>query len=280
MKIGFYTQGIQTEGMDFGCLTQGFSGEASGKRIFARDLAAESFFGSYDDALAFAGELKDRAKAAIVFTDGAGNENRFVRELSSLISGPVVGGGAARTFGGTGDGFLVPRGETAVCVLTGEGLKCRAEKVNLHTNIVEECELELSGKRIVKKINGTDAALYLRTKKEQLGFQPGDFERVTLSTFEHVNAHLSEADGVIHSGRDLEEHMLLRSVVPGEYQSVFERFYQETDDAIVFGCAGLKSILEHPFPSSCAGAFLFGEICALENGSDFGNLMLSRLVIS
>ena len=280
MKTGFYTDKTQTGNLDFGCLTQGFSDAETGMRSFGSELQGETFSGSYDGALELAKTMKKEAKAAIVFTDGVGGENKFIRSLSGILSCPVVGGGAARTFGKPGEGFLAGHGETALCIITGENLNCRAEMVNLHTNIVEECTLELDGPRIVRKINGTDALQYLRAKKEALGFPADNYERVTLSTLEHVNAHLSEADGVVRSGRDLEEHMLLRSVVNGAYQETFEKFYQEEENALVFGCAGLKSILERPFPSSGAKAFLFGEICALGGSSDFGNLMLSRLVIS
>ena len=276
MKLGFYTAPEMAGGVDFGCLTQGFSDAASGIRTLEKDLEGKTYFGSYEGALSFAKELKGDAKAAVVFTDGAGDENRFVRQIASILCCPVVGGGAARTFGKTGEGFCAGHGDIAVCVITG-GVSCRAEKQNLHTNILEECTLELSGSRIVTKINGMDALAFLREQKEKCGFAPDDYERMTLSTMENVNAHLSEADGIVKSGRDLDEHMLLRAVVPGAYQETFEKFYQDTN-AMVFGCAGLKAILERPFASSCAGAFLFGEICVTQDGSDFGNLMLSRLI--
>ena len=277
MKIGFYTKPEMAGEVDFGCLTQGFSDAAEGIRALPLDLQGDTYFGSYDGALEFAKAHADGAKAAVVFTDGAGGENRFVRELSSLLRCPVAGGGAARTFGSTGQGFCAGHGDIAVCVINADNVSCRAQMQNLHTNILGECVLELDGLRTVTKINGVDAARFLREQKEKQGFAPNDFERLTLSTPEHVNAHLSEVDGVIRSGRDLQENMLLRCVVPGAYQETFEQFYRQ-DNSLVFGCAGLKAILDRPFASTCAGAFLFGEICALQDGSDFGNLMLSRLI--
>ena len=279
MRTGFYTEGLLSSEISFGCLTQGFSDTPSGMRVYPEELEGESFFGSYAQAMEFAGKFKNAAKGAIVYTDGAGGENAFVRALSALLGCPVAGGGAARTTGRTGDGFSAGYGECAVAVFTGPGMQFVPSMKNLHTNIVEECLVEYEG-RVLRKINGMDAGEYLRGKKESLGFAPSDFERVTLSTKAHVNAHMSEQNGIVVSGRDPEEHMLLRSVVPGEYQTLCEKFYQENENAIVFGCAGLKGILERPFVSGCLGAFLFGEICSLGPESDFGNLMLSKLVIA
>ena len=278
MKIGFYNEQLFAGEVDFGCLTQGFT-DASCNVKALDNLEGESFFGSYADALAFAQEYKDSAKAAILLLDGAGDEDRFVQEISALLSCPVAGGVAARTFGRTGDGLSAGKGDAALCILTGDNITCAAETRNLHTNIVEECELTLDGPRYVSAINGEDAVTFLRRKREELGFAPDDFERVTLSTKDHVNAHMSLVNEKIYSGRNMEKSMLLRSVVPDTFQSSIEQFYQEQERALLFGCAGLKRVVSRQFPSDCAGSFLHGEIVALDGRSEFANLMLCRLTV-
>jgi hypothetical protein len=56
------------------------------------------------------------------------------------------------------------------------------------------------------------------------------------------------------------------------------RFYDDPA-AIIFGCAGLKGLLEEPLEGSGLGLFLYGEVCTAGSVSQFGNLMLSKLRI-
>ena len=82
---------------------------------------------------------------------------------------------------------------------------------------------------------------------------------------------------MIVSGRDLEREMLIRYVRKADvYKSVYD-FYNDTEDAIVFGCAGLKGITGELPPVKSLGLYLYGEICMVGNQSVFGNLMLSKL---
>ena len=57
-----------------------------------------------------------------------------------------------------------------------------------------------------------------------------------------------------------------------------QAFYDD-ENAIVFGCAGLSGLLTKPLTSSSLGLFLFGEVCTVDGVAEFGNLMLSKLVI-
>ena len=270
MKIGFYAETKEQDRFDFCCASQGFSDTESTFMIYPEEVDGLVFRGGYEGCIAFAKKNRDGAKAAILITESGGDENRIVKDLAGILGCPVTGGGSAMPTG---------RKEVQLMLLTGEGLSVHTDVRNVHQRIVEECRLDLADKRRVEKINGTDAAAYLRRMKEQLGYECDDFERVTLSTKDHINAHLSEKDGVILSGRDLEEHMLLRCVPKGKEQELIESFYQEKENAVIFGCAGLKRLLTGPFACKSTGAFLFGEICSFDGKSDFGNLMLSRLMI-
>jgi len=73
--------------------------------------------------------------------------------------------------------------------------------------------------------------------------------------------------------------MLLRYVHPERVQERMEHFYEDAD-AIIFGCAGLRGIMEHTHDASGFGGYFFGEICTVNGHSDFGNLMLSKIRIS
>ena len=76
----------------------------------------------------------------------------------------------------------------------------------------------------------------------------------------------------------MQEKMLLRKV---NHEDVYHRmaaFYNDPD-AIVFGCAGLSGLLDQPIDCPGLGLFLFGEVCSVDGGAQFGNLMLSKLRI-
>ncbi len=277
MRFGAFSGIEDAKEMDYGCLSYGFSGMDKGLLIRELPFEAKVFGGPYEEIIKFARENGKAAKAAVVMTDGAGGENGFVKAVSSALDCPVAGGGAARPEGVTGEGLFKRRGEADICLLFGD-TEVRAVVKNIHTHVLEECDLEYEDPRILKKINGEDASLFLRKKKEEYSFTAGDFEHMTLSTLEGVNAHMSEDDGIIRSGRDIEKKMLLRYVAADEVQKEMEDFYRENDNSLVFGCAGLKGITPERFSCGSLGMFLFGEICALGEYSEFGNLMLSKIV--
>lgn len=83
---------------------------------------------------------------------------------------------------------------------------------------------------------------------------------------------------MIKSGRDVQTTMLLRYV---SHDKVYERMRSFYDDsnAIVFGCAGLSGLLDRPLDTNSLGLFLFGEVCTVDGTAEFGNLMLSKLII-
>ncbi len=282
MKIKFWTNQNLVSTEYFGGLTSDLAGiSAQKEQAFGDNLEGEAFYGSYEECVNFAENHKGAGKAAIVLTDDPGEENQFLRKLSSILQCPIVGGGAARNTVHPGEGLASGTGQAAVFLITDPAVKLQTEVKNIHNQILETCQLELADARTIRKINGVDGKEYLEQKKRQYGFAEDDFEHMTLSTLGHINAHLSVADGVVKSGRDLEETMLLRYVKEEEAEQSIIDFYQATDEnTIVFGCAGLARLVTKRFSCSCLGTFLYGEICALEQGGDFGNLMLSKIRLS
>lgn len=149
----------------------------------------------------------------------------------------------------------------------------------IYTDILEECTVTTADPRTILTINGVDAAVFLAEKRQQLGLVDTDFEHLTLSDMNGVNAHLSSDNGIIKSGRDVCEKMLLRYITHEQVYNAIEEF-NDDENAIVFGCAGLSGLLDTPLETNSLGLFLFGEVCTVNGKAGFGNLMLSKLGIA
>ena len=80
------------------------------------------------------------------------------------------------------------------------------------------------------------------------------------------------ADGRLLSGLDLEDTMLLNCIDNADVYKSMVAFYDD-NDAIVFGCIGLKVLLETKMKADAIGLFMFGEVCPLPLGGKYGNLL-------
>ena len=141
-------------------------------------------------------------------------------------------------------------------------------------------DFDKTNPRVITAINGEEPSAWLAENKRSLGLSEDDFEHFTLSDLNHVNAHLSKNGDRIMSGRDLEEEMIARYVLPSEvYSSVFD-FYNDDKNTIVFGCAGIKGITGEISKVRSLGLYMYGEICIAGAGADFGNLMLSKITFT
>lgn len=281
-KLTFTTTGFWDSADGFGCASLGLAGicDNSVRQAVSYPVELEGtvLTGSYDDILAQVSNMRSEIYAAIIVFGNAGGENAFMRKLQQSISCPMVGGGAAID-AVTGRSGLIPgNGEAAVFLITDDRYTYQAETRCIHSHILETCTLTLTDARTIQQINGIDAVDYLTAKKLALGLSAADFEHLTLSDCNNVNAHLSLDNGMIKSGRDLAETMLLRYVEHSEVYEAIRDFYDDTD-AIIFGCAGLAGLLDRPLNTKSLGLFLFGEVCTVDCVAEFGNLMLSKLKI-
>ncbi len=268
----------------FGCASLGLPGVCDNgeKKISAREIPAKSvtLTGSYADILAGAKAVAETEEvyAAIVVFGNADGENAFLADLSKIISCPMVGGGAAID-GATGRKGLIPGGgEGAVLLFTDDRFTYETQTQCIHDHIIKICQLTTADPRTILTIDGEAAADFLARKKAELGLKAEDFEHLTLSDMDDVNAHLSCVDGSIKSGRDVHKQMKLRYVEQKDVYEAMRAFYDD-EDAIVFGCAGLSGLLDKPLTTKSLGLFLFGEVCTVNGKSEFGNLMLSKLKI-
>ena len=282
IKLTFSTTGCWAEATGFGCASLGLPGLCTNeeKRIveYPRELEGVVLTGTYDQMLSAAKEVSVPVKAAIVVFGNAGGENAFLAALQKIIRCPMVGGGAAID-GATGKAGLIPGdGPGAVFLITDDRYIFTAVTQCIHDEILGEVTLTTADPRTILTINGQDAAAFLTEKKAQFGIAETDFEHLTISDLQGVNAHLSCVDGVIKSGRDVHEKMILRRVAHEKVYDAMRAFYDDPD-AIVFGCAGLSGLLDKPLDTHSLGLFLFGEVCTVDGVAEFGNLMLSKLVI-
>lgn len=281
-KLTFTTTGCWENASGFGCASLGLPGlcgnDVNMVATYENDLKGTVLTGTYAQILADATEVTASVYAAIVVFGNAGGENAFLQKLQALFPCPMVGGGAAID-GATGRSGLIPGGgEAAVLLITDDRYTYTPVTRCIHTEILEECTLTYADKRTILTINGVDAGAYLKEKKAALGLKETDFEHLTLSDLRNVNAHLSCPEGVIKSGRDVCDKMLLRYVPHEKVYGEMAAFYDDPD-AIVFGCAGLSGLLDAPLTPPSLGLFLFGEVCTVDGVAEFGNLMLSKLII-
>lgn len=267
----------------FGCATLSpiQNSAACERAVYPRALDMECLTGDYEMLLAGAEQAAARRGqpfVTVVVFGNAGGENAFLRRLRGVLTGPMVGGGAAFD-AGHGPALIPGGGQAALALIYDARYAYRTQTKCIHETLVDTCRLELADARTIRTINGADAAQYLREQKQALGLRETDFEHLTLCDALGVNAHLSLDGGVVKSGRDLAPEMTLRYVAPETAYDAIRAFYDDPD-AIVFGCAGLGGLLDRPLGTPSLGLFLFGEVCTVAGTAEFGNLMLSKLQIT
>ncbi len=278
MKMEFYTPayGVTDE---FGASSFGFAGAedetALNKVVYPCELNGTVITGSYNECLESIPE--GVWQAGIVLLGNAGNENEFICSLAKKVKAPLTGGAAAINPVTGESGLITGRGDAAVFLINDNRYDFEVISENIH-NALSEHKISYSG-RWINEIDGCEAKEWLFKQKEKFGIEKNDFEHLTLSDAYGINAHLSEVDGKIFSGRDLSETMYLRYIAHNEVQGKIQKFYDDKD-AVIFGCAGLKGILDSGLNCSGTGLFMFGEVCTVNDHSDFGNLMLSKLRVT
>lgn len=279
MKLNFYTPCTPApEG--FGGATFGFVG-AENERLensitFAEDIRGSTFCGTYEEVLSAV--TPGEWQAGIVLFGNVGGENEFIRKLQARLNIPFVGGAAAINPETDEKGLISNRGEVAVFLISDDRYNVNVVCKNIHEEIISEHEISFSDPRVIDSIDGVDGISWLRDKKKEYNIPDDDFEQLTLSDKNDINAHLSYVGDKVGSGRDLSSRMLLRYVQKDAVYRKMREFYDD-EDAIVFGCAGLKGMLTESLNSRGTGLFMFGEVCTNNSVAEFGNLMLSKLVL-
>ena len=278
-KIAFYNpKHVPEEGV-FGAATLGLAGmpDAKDDAVYEFKLQPHGIVlnGTYEEVLS---QIEDADyKAAIVLFGNAGGENLFMKQISAKLDCPIIGGGAAMD--GPVGGLIAGGGQVSVLLIDDENYKAMIKMKNIHYRTHCSCQVDFdeASPRIVKAIDGENPAQWLKKQKAKLGLAETDFEHFTLSDMRGINAHLSWDGENIVSGRDLEHEMISRYIKPEEvYDTVYD-FYNDDENTIVFGCAGIKGITGEITSVKSLGLYMFGEICMTMGGAEFGNLMLSKI---
>ena len=275
--LSFYMPQYQPPEGIFGAATLGFAGKSSEEAMEAYTYKIQPqgimINGTYEECLS--GIPYGNYQAAIVLCGNAGNENTFLARLQDKVQCPIVGGGAAMD--GTRGGLIAGGGQASILLIEDEDYEVQTSVKNIHAQVLGSCKVSFDNPRVIRAIDGQNPVVWLQKQKAELGIDAADFEHFTLSDKMGVNAHLSLNGQSIVSGRDLESEMLFRYVRKEDvYQAVYD-FYNDDENTIVFGCAGLKGITGEISEVRSLGLYLFGEICTVENQAVFGNLMLSKL---
>jgi hypothetical protein len=282
-KLTFTTTPAWDMADGFGCASLGLAGVCDNNTryvsTFSEDLEGIVLSGNYDVVMQQIQQVQKPVLAAIVLFGNAGGENAFMQNMQQFIKCPIVGGGAAIDGASGRAALLTGNAQVAVFLITDERFTYHAVTRCIHDNILGQVKLTLADPRTILTIDGENAADFLQKKRQILGLSETDFEHLTISDHRNVNAQLSCVDGVIKSGRDVQETMLLRYVVHEKVYDTMRAFYDD-ENAIIFGCAGLSGLLDRPLDTHSLGLYLFGEVCTVDGVAEFGNLMLSKLVLN
>lgn len=281
-KLIFTTTGGWNNIQGFGCASLGLAGKCDNSVDMATSLPVDLdgivLTGTYSDVLMDISNVSEHVLAAIILFGNAGGENQFMRDIQKHLDCPIVGGGAAIEPVTNRCSLITGNSEVAVFLITDNRFTYIAETQCIHNHILQSCKLVLEDPRTILSIDGEDPVRFLARIKQLHNIPVTDFEHLTLSDERNINAHLSFSDGKIKSGRDLCETMLLRYVSHDAVYETMREFYDDPN-AVIFGCAGLSGLLDKPLDTDSLGLFLFGEVCCVDNVSEFGNLMLSKLRI-
>jgi hypothetical protein len=276
----------------FGCASHGVAAsgvwhepETDASETWPRSLSGAVVSGAYDAVIAELALLLQKPSAAIIlFAQGTGMEV-FLRSWHTLFPDvPVVGGAAARGTDGA-QGELLPSSVDLAVLLIDSG-RWRAEALNVHDVETLPLEFRADGARRITHLRPVGAKAWqtavdlFKGQQEACGRLADDFESITLSDINGRNIHCSIDGDDLESGADLPEDgpLDLRVVTAEDAAKRLAHFCAEPD-ALVFGCAGLRSLLDEPLAvaTGTLAGFMFGELVSLANGPQFGNLMAARL---
>lgn len=281
------------DGQTFGCASHGIATadfwrgpeEVATAGWLDNGVRGEVLSGTYATVLAQLEKLAWKPAAAIVLFSQAVGMETFLKQWQDLLPGvPVAGGGAARGAGQV-RGELLPTAEEVAVLLLAEGT-WRTESLNVHEH-GRGVEFRATGLRTLTHLredpasDWVAAADYFRICQAGCGRAEGDCESITFSDVGGRNVHVSFDGDRLNTGADLpaDGRLVLRTVTRPEVAGQLAGFCA-TPNALVFGCAGLRGLLDAPLTvaEGTLASFMFGELVTLNRQPQFGNLMASRLM--
>lgn len=285
--IRFWTPGHAPadDGHTFGCATHGLAGPGlwvaptdSNHAEWPTRLTGTTLAGTYAGVLAQLEHLpQPPAAAVVVFASGTGTE-AFLERWAALLPGvPVVGGAAACP-------ELRPTAADVAVLLIQTG-RWRAETLNAHDATAVTVAVKPGDPRALSELRRLpdgpweSAAEFYRARQRE--HRVTDCETVTFSDVGGRNIHCSLAGETLRSGANLPAdcRLTLRTVSRTQAAARLAAFCS-VPNTLVFGCAGLRGLLDAPLPVAPGTlvGFMFGELVTLGGRPQFGNLMAARLV--
>lgn len=299
-RIGFYNPCIREEQVDaaFGCATLGFTSENGWTRpeeeknaLFPFEVEGIVISGGMRDVAEEAARVPAdiKVKGGVVFVGNCGGEEAFVEALHARFPGvPFVGGSPA--IGADGRiGRMLPRnGEASLLLITDKDYSVSVKYGGVHHEVVEKLTVLGTAARKIEAVRTEEGEKvpfydYIHALAERKGVEEGVHERIAISDLRGKNIHLIPDGKRFLCGADLPEsrEVLVRYTdIEHAYQTM-KAFYA-TPDSIIFGCAGLKSLLgERTFPAgeNSVGLFLFGEVVSINGKPSFANLTLQKMTL-
>jgi len=220
------------------------------------------------------------AKTGIVLFARADGMEAFLTAVGRLQPGLTLLGGATARQGSTGE-LAPPAPEVSLLLLpAGE-----VETTNVLTPTGPRIEAKTAGPRRLAALRAWGESAWqparqaLVALKARSGCPVDRFEEATLADPLGRNLHLSVNGDELDSGAQVDSvELVFRTARPDEVQTRFQEFCS-VPNALVVGCAGLRSLLARPLRPAAGTlvVFLFGEVIPLAGQNRFGNLMLGRL---
>jgi hypothetical protein len=297
-QLRFYTPAYEEskEGGVFGCASFGVCNEKkwhepaeSVNLAFGKTLKGILINASLAEAREQITVIPNKAdvKAGIVLYGNCGRENEFTNFLcTQLPDVPLIGGSSAFTDNGKKGRLLPENNEFSALFLTDEKYSYFTEYCNIHSEIIKELSVEGTEPRHIKTVIDAGKRVILSEVIREIGLQKGIMaglhERVAVSDQYNRNIHLIPDGENYICGADLPENRQI--FVRYSCEDAFEeiRQFYSCENALIFGCAGLKSILDNKTfvtGRNTLGLFMFGEVVPIGKYSNFANLTLARLQI-
>lgn len=276
----------------FGCASHGFAAKDVWREpneaacaVWPPLLHGKLLAGTYAEVLrAFADLSFNSAAAIVLFAHGAGVEE-FLQDFQKQFPGLPVAGGGAALGAGQNAGELLPAADVAV-LLIRDG-QWRTDTLNVHDPTGRSFEFRAAGPRTITHLRedkGGDwlpAAAAFRALQADYGRAASDCESLTLCDAGGRNVHCRFDGDVLHTGADLPADGRLECRVVSRADAAARlAAFAAVPNSLVFGCAGLRGLLDAPLPVAPGTlvGFMFGELVTLAGLPQFGNLMAARLV--
>lgn len=295
-KVAFWNVGSKpTEDSSiFGCSSNGFSSvekcinsNLNAITVWDLELPGEVLKGNYDSVLASISGLSFIPQIAIVLFSKSEGAEQFLDRASEILSNTAFIGGGAAFSGEMHQGEIRPDADD-VCVLGVPEGSYQIETLNIYEDTKLHLEFEPTSAREIVRVrelpNGSwqDAASYYQGIQAEFGIEPNNFEKLCFCDKNRRNLHCSIKNDNLFAGANLpKDNLLSLNLISHEKATEKLCKFISSNDSLIFGCAGIRSLIDEPFftgERSLAG-FMFGEIVTCGKQPELGNLMLTKLKI-